>query len=415
MKFNNVYKSTSFCFCIAVFLYPDELFIHKAFVPYLLLPGSSQSQMRKVLALIKKKKRVSPQHVCSSGAWILHVLLGFNQNWLEVPLMLCHTAARGFMVGGQWEEHLLLPGVNTTCPMLSGISTSLCCPNSCHLSWFLWDLCVKWSCVCLVACLNGGSKIFLKPVVSRASSHCLWEWQGLCYCWPSLAFCSRSWLWLLGPQHKHSVMSPISARLFASHSKAPRDGSALALCCRQRAKPLPKGKSVHFTHRHCLGTPCPQHCCFRVKWKPKTVLALKAGSESAPGRACWAPLFCWGTGREEERVCRGKLRRALNIFLVLPSHPGYREGAPCPQHCFFQGCLSNIQTTSSQLMFWKIVCSPLLKGLCAPFFACLQPLNDDLSCSFLLCRFLTDIFNCSLSLWVSLLLLVLTDFTLQSL
>lgn len=98
------------------------------------------------------------------GLWVVHVILGFNQNWLEMPLMLCHTAAQYFMAGGLWEEHHLLPGVNTVCPMLSAISTSYCCPNLCHLSWSLWDLCVKWK-LCLgarlVNCLNRRSKMFL--------------------------------------------------------------------------------------------------------------------------------------------------------------------------------------------------------------------------------------------------------------
>lgn len=92
--------------------------------------------MRKVLAL--KKKRFLHSMCAILGLWVVHVILGFNQNWLEMPLMLCHTAAQGFMAGGQWEEHHLLSGINTPCPRLPSVSTSCCCPNSCHLSWSLW-------------------------------------------------------------------------------------------------------------------------------------------------------------------------------------------------------------------------------------------------------------------------------------
>lgn len=65
---------------------------------------------------------------------------------------------------------------------------------------------------------------------------------------------------------------------------------------------------------------------------------------------------------------------------------------------------------STDVLSWKIVCSPLLKGLCALFFVFLWSFNDDLGCSLLSYLFPMGIFSCSLSLPVSLLLLVINWF-----
>lgn len=141
-----------------------------------------------------------------------------------------------------------------------------------------------------------------------------------------------------------------------------------------------------------------------------------------PSRACCARLFCWCTGGEEGRVCRGKLRGGKGCFeywfVVLPGYHvmlAREKMLPSPGTLFLPRLPQQHTGSvfSTDVLSWKIICSPLLKGLCALFFVCLWPFNDDLGCSLLPCPFLTGIFNCSLSLPVSLLLLVLIDFTLQ--
>lgn len=81
------------------------------------------------------------------GLWILHVLLGCSERWLETALMQCHTAVQ-CQFYGRWAVSrallTIMSGVNTACCMLSDISTSCCCPNSCCWFWSMWDLCVKW-------------------------------------------------------------------------------------------------------------------------------------------------------------------------------------------------------------------------------------------------------------------------------
>lgn len=165
--------SASFCFCIPFYVLMSYLYLRSLF------PICCWFILTPWFLTISDKEHTGLKFFFHSmcavlGLWVVHVILGFNQNWLEMPLMLCHTAAQYFMAGGLWEEHHLLPGVNTVCPMLSAISTSYCCPNLCHLSWSLWDLCVKWK-LCLgarlVNCLNRRSKMFL----SFSWSHCLWE------------------------------------------------------------------------------------------------------------------------------------------------------------------------------------------------------------------------------------------------
>lgn len=69
MKFNKKYKAASLCFCIAVFLCPDDVFICREFVLSLLLiyinSESSEYQTRKMLV---SRRKVFPLYGCSSRA-----------------------------------------------------------------------------------------------------------------------------------------------------------------------------------------------------------------------------------------------------------------------------------------------------------------------------------------------------------
>lgn len=166
-----------------------------------------------------------------------------------------------------------------------------------------------------------------------------------------------------------------------SHSKVPRDGTALALLQATRKKPLLKGKPVHFTHEVVglidLPTWCPQCYCFRAKWKTIFLLSLEAGNASR--RACCARLFCWGTDGEDRRVCRGKLRGGKRCFecrlVVLPGHHvvlAREKVLPSPGTLFLLRLPSNIYAVSLQQMFCLGILSAvpfwrgsLLFSLCA--------------------------------------------------
>lgn len=181
--------------------------------------------------------------------WIVYVILGFNQNWLEMPLMLCHTAAPGFMTGGQWEEHWLLSGINTSCPVLSSISTSCCCPNSCHLSWSLWgSLCEReavfaWVHVWWIIWTGGIrsflNQLFLEPLATAYGegrdcvTSVLLTVLGVTAPAPAQIECDEP--------HFRPLLVMLAFYLPWVVPKR-HEMAVHLLCCRQRAKPLSKGK-----------------------------------------------------------------------------------------------------------------------------------------------------------------------------
>lgn len=178
----------------------------------------------------------------------------------------------------------------------------------------------------------------------------------------------------------------------------PRDGTALALLQATTKKTLLKGKNsaLHSqgsgvyrpfppTHDHSIPASEPSE-------RPSSCFPGKLVINLPTNRAWCAGLFCRATGGGEGRACRGKLRGGRSCFelwfVVLPGHHTMlgREGR-CSLllvHCFFQWRIGSV--FSADVLSWKIVCRPLLKGL---FFVCLWPFNDDLfvpsfSASFLL-------------------------------
>lgn len=194
------------------------------------------------------------------GLWIVHVILGFNQNWLEMPLMLCHTAARGFIVGGQWEEHHSLPGVNTAClpdvvryfhlKFMSFVLVpvgSLCEMEAVfawvHVWWIVWrgEIRSFWN------------QLFLEPRGTAygkgrdcVTLHPHWCFAHGCDC--SSPSANRVW-W--APFVGYPGFFP-----GVSRSKAPRDGSALALL------QATKAQSLFWRGNLCtslLGTACGPH------------------------------------------------------------------------------------------------------------------------------------------------------------
>lgn len=194
------------------------------------------------------------------GLWIVHVILGFNQNWLEMPLMLCHTAARGFIVGGQWEEHHSLPGVNTAClpdvvryfhlKFMSFVLVpvgSLCEMEAVfawvHVWWIVWrgEIRSFWN------------QLFLEPRGTAygkgrdcVTLHPHWRFAHGCDC--SSPSANRVW-WA------PFVGYPGFFSWRESFQSTTRWQCTCSAAGNKGAKPLLKGKSVHFTPRDRLWTP----------------------------------------------------------------------------------------------------------------------------------------------------------------
>lgn len=115
-----------------------------------------------------------------------------------------------------------------------------------------------------------------------------------------------------------------------------------------------------------MGTACVCHAhstAASAKWKPIIVLALKAGNESAPCRACCTLLFCWG-----RELCRGKLRGGKAcleyLFLVLPGHQAIlvREKIPSFSTASSRAAPATYRQSLLKRCFGKLSAIPFWRG-----------------------------------------------------